>query len=251
MSDDKTNSPVNAAMPPKADPLGAAKPSTLRLKPIIRKEGAAPSPAVAPKSAAAAVEASKSKTSSMEQLKSVTQSLKSVTAPIPQQAILHKTGIIADPGLTEAQIQASKSRTSRISLSDAVGAAPVKNDASPMKTIRIKRPTDLENGPNPTGAAPKPTGTGTKTLKLSTTTSPRPTVKFGIKKPAGAAAPAADEVADIPEMPNAPLAAAAATGERDVPHGLLVFDLILQIAASIAIGFLAYRLYVDTTILTF
>ena len=72
------------------------------------------------------------------------EKLKGVTQQIPQQAILHKTGIIADQDLTEAQKQASKSRTARISLSDAIGAAPVQNDAAPMKTIRIKRPVGLQ-----------------------------------------------------------------------------------------------------------
>ena len=250
----------NPSVPPKVNPLGA-RPSTLKLKPIIRptvgglksglklptkpginatalklppKPGAASAaPAAAP--AAPAAEAAKSQTSSLEQLKSVTQNLKSVTAPIPQQAILHKTGIIADPGLTEAQMAAAKARTSRISLSDAMGVAPVKNEPAPMKTIRIKRPVDIPgatesmSAPSPAPVAPTPVPeapaadtsdaastsvTQRKTLKISRPGGAvRPAGKFGVKKPssqattvakkpaAEAAASADGEVADIPDLP--------------------------------------------------
>lgn len=252
----------NPSVPPKVNPLGA-RPSTLKLKPIIRptvgglksgiklptkpsinttalklppKPGAAPAAAPAAPAAAPAAEAAKSQTSSLEQLKSVTQNLKSVTAPIPQQAILHKTGIIADPGLTEAQMAAAKARTSRISLSDAMGVAPVKNEPAPMKTIRIKRPVDIPgatesmSAPSPDPVAPTPvpaapaadaadasstTVTQRKTLKISRPGGAvRPAGKFGIKKPAtqattvvkkpadsSAAALSDDEIADIPDMP--------------------------------------------------
>ena len=39
----------------------------------------------------------------MEALKSVTQKLKGITQEIPQQAVLHKTGIIAEGGMSESQ----------------------------------------------------------------------------------------------------------------------------------------------------
>ena len=246
----------NPSVPPKVNPLGA-RPSTLKLKPIIRptvgglKTGVKlptkpgvnataiklpPKPGAAPAAAPAepAAEAAKSQTSSLEQLKSVTQNLKSVTAPIPQQAILHKTGIIADPGLTEAQMAAAKARTSRISLSDAMGVAPVKNEPAPMKTIRIKRPVDIPgatesmSAPSPAPVAPTPVPeapaadaadatstsvTQRKTLKISRPGGAvRPSGKFGIKKPGAtaakpvaAAAPAdaaaEGEIADIPDLP--------------------------------------------------
>ena len=227
---------------------------------------AAPAPAVAPAAPAPA--------DSMEQLKSVTQKLKGITQQIPAQAILHKTGIIADQGLTEAQKQASKSRTARISLSDAIGAAPVQNEAMPMKTIRIKRPVDLKPAnaapapaepeaaaPAAAEAAPAPaaeTLTQRKTLKISRPTAGavRPTGKFGVKKPgATAAAKPAEggEVADIADIPDLPapaapaaMVAASASNEiSDVPVGLAVFDLLLQIAACAGICFLSYLLYTD------
>ena len=227
---------------------------------------AAPAPAVAPAAPAPA--------DSMEQLKSVTQKLKGITQQIPAQAILHKTGIIADQGLTEAQKQASKSRTARISLSDAIGAAPVQNEAMPMKTIRIKRPVDLKPAnaapapaepeaaaPAAAEAAPAPaaeTLTQRKTLKISRPTAGavRPTGKFGVKKPgATAAAKPAEggEVADIADIPDLPapaapaaMVAASASNEiSDVPVGLAIFDLLLQIAACAGICFLSYLLYTD------
>lgn len=295
----------NPSVPPKVNPLGA-RPSTLKLKPIIRptvgglktgvklptkpgvsttalklppKPGAA-APAAVP--APAPAEASKSQTSSLEQLKSVTQNLKSITAPIPQQAILHKTGIIADPGLTEAQMAAAKARTSRISLSDAMGVAPVKNEAAPMKTIRIKRPVDIPgatesmSAPSPAPVAPTPVPeapaadatatsvTQRKTLKISRPGGAvRPSGKFGVKKPAAAPAPAADpaaedEIADIPDMPadsnfipaNGKLAAAAGIAqgpdvEKDVPKGVAVMGIIIQAAACIVMGLLVYKFYID------
>ena len=257
----------NPSVPPKINPLGP-RPSTLKLKPIVRptvgglktglklppkpglttmglklppKSGAA-APAAAPAAAAPApapapaAEAAKSQTSSLEALKSVTQNLKSITAPIPQQAILHKTGIIADPGLTAAQMAAAKARTSRISLSDAMGVAPVKNEPTPMKTIRIKRPVDIPGATEsmkpaepaaPVAATPvpeapaaeaaevSPSVTQKKTLKISRPGGAvRPAGKFGIKKPTtqattvakkapeAAAAPAEGEVSDIPDLPQ-------------------------------------------------
>ena len=291
----------------------AAHASTLKLKPVIRKPtiggglkpglklptqtglkpglklptqtalrrptlGAAPAAAPAPAAPAApapaAAPAAPAPADSMEQLKSVTQKLKGITQQIPAQAILHKTGIIADQGLTEAQKQASKSRTARISLSDAIGAAPVQNEAMPMKTIRIKRPVDLK----PANAAPAPaepeaaapaaaeaasapaaeTLTQRKTLKISRPTAGavRPTGKFGVKKPgATAAAKPAEggEVADIADIPDLPapaapaaMVAASASNEiSDVPVGLAIFDLLLQIAACAGICFLSYLLYTD------
>jgi len=288
-------SPISAPKPPTVNnPLGAATAahtSTLKLKPVIRKPtigakpGAAPSalrrptigkPAAAP-AAPTPAPAAEPAPSSMEQLKTVTQKLKGVTQQIPQQAILHKTGIIADQDLTEAQKQASKSRTSRISLSDALGVAPVQGEAAPMKTIRIKRPSDLQNPapasasaeqPAEASAAPESDAAATitqrKTLKISRPGggAVRPAGKFGVKKPGSAALNKAPEkaedssegeVADIPDMPaDAPATAAAPIVAPpnpnlipDVPPGLLVFDFILQFAACCAIGFLGYLLYTD------
>jgi len=309
----------NPSVPPKVNPLGT-RPSTLKLKPVIRptvgglktgvklptkpgisttalklppKPGAAPAAApAAPAAPAAAPAASetKSQTTSLEQLKSVTQNLKSVTAPIPQQAILHKTGIIADPGLTEAQMAAAKARTSRISLSDAMGVAPVKNEPAPMKTIRIKRPVDIPgatesmSAPSPAPVAPTPVPeaaaadpadaastsvTQRKTLKISRPGGAvRPSGKFGIKKPGTQAStvvkPAAPEgaddgeVADIPDMPadsafvpaNGKLAAAAGVAqgadvEKDVPKGVAVMGIIVQLAACFVMGLLVYKFYID------
>ena len=138
--------PVAGKEPPPASPIAKPRASTLKLKPVIRKPTlGAPAPgklSVHPElKLPTQPPASKSEPNAtpapeqqggraMEQLKSVTQKLKGVTQEIPQQAILHKTGIIADQDLTEAQKQASKSRTARISLSDALGVAPVHNDCS-------------------------------------------------------------------------------------------------------------------------
>ena len=249
-------SPISAAKPPMANPMASGHAATLKLKPVIRKPGAAAAPSLLKPAAKPAAPAAEPAPSAMEQLKGVTQKLKGITQQIPAQAILHKTGIIADQNMTEAQKQASKSRTARISLSDAMGVAPVKNEAAPMKTIRIKRPVDLPQGgaAQPAAAAPAaeaPTMTQRKTLKIARPGSGvRPGGKFGVKKPDAAAADAGEASSDVPEIadlaPVAPVAAVPqAGGVADVPKGLQVVDLILQIVACIAIGFLSWKLYLD------
>ena len=272
MADAKAN-PITAAEPPKAGSIGGASAhtSTLKLKPVLRKPtlgGAKPTvpakPVVpaAPQAMAAAAAASGG--SSIDQLKSITQSMKSITSAIPQQAILRRTGIIAESDLTEAQKLAAKARTARISLSDAMGVAPVQNENAPMKTIRIKRPVDIAtaaSAPAPApavpaapaaGAAASPaTVTQRKTLKIAR---PAGGVKPGgkaAKKPAAAAAAeAVDEVADIadiPEMPTvATVAAVPAATVSDVPAAVGVIGLVLQLAACVVIGALVWYLYQDT-----
>ena len=213
----------------------------------------------------------------MEALKSVTQKLKGITQQIPQQAILRKTGIIADAAMTDAQKQAAKSKTARISLSDAMGVAPVKNEAAPIKTIRIKRPVGISTASTPTPAVDKPapapaaapalaaekpaaddsaTLTQRKTLKI---TRPgggavRPTGKFGIKRPAteaaptqAAAAPADGAVADIADIPSIPdMPAVQEPAASDGPAWLWTLSALVQVAACGVIGALAWFLYQNT-----
>ena len=235
-------------------------------KPMIRKPGATVSAAPVPKpiavdaqgvgklptvsatavargdSAPVAVDVPKP----LEALKSVTQKLKGVTQEIPQQAILHKTGIIAEGVMSDAQKEAAKHKTARISLADAMGVAPVKDESAPMKTIRIKRPINIPSATAASpaqpasevapaaapaaaapaaaapaaaapAAAPASTMTQRKTLKIARpgSTGVRPGGKFGVKRPAttvAKSAPAADaksadgEVADIPDIPAMPTA---------------------------------------------
>lgn len=230
-------SPISAAKPPVTNPMASVTSvhaATLKLKPVIRKPGAGgatslgkPTLPKPPAAAAPAPSSTASISSAVDQLKGVTQKLKGITQQIPQQAILHKTGIIADQNMTEAQKQASKSRTARISLSDAIGVAPVKSEAAPMKTIRIKRPVDIQNPSSshlkPPAPAAAPTATATeapnedqqatvtqrKTLKISRPGGGvRPSGKFGLKKP-GAATQTENPLAaegqgaeggDVPEM---------------------------------------------------
>ena len=228
----------------------------------------------------------------MEALKSVTQKLKGITQEIPQQAVLHKTGIISEGGMSESQKEAAKHKTARISLSDAMGVAPVKNDAAPMKTIRIKRPINIpaatptstltpqpKSADAPTAApaeasaasaadaaekptAPAPTVTQRKTLKITRPggMAVRPGGKFGIKRPTQAttvaAAPAAEgapaegAVADIPDIPSdvpaIPAPVAAAPAVEAGPAWLWTLSALVQLAACVVIGALAWFLYTNT-----
>ena len=238
----------------------------------------------------------------MDALKSVTQKLKGITQEIPQQAVLHKTGIIAEGGMSESQKEAAKHKTARISLSDAMGVAPVKDEAAPMKTIRIKRPISIPT-PTPTTplapqpkaaapasaaetpaapadtpaaeaaaapAAPAPTVTQRKTLKITRPggMSVRPGGKFGIKRPSQAttiaqaapAAPAAEgapadgavaDIADIPNIPEMPAPVAAAPAALEGPAWLWTLSAIVQAAACVAIGALAWFLYENTQTMYF
>ena len=288
--------PVAGKEPPPANPLAKPRASTLKLKPVIRKPtigatalgkpGIRPGmklptqPPAATSAPAAAPAPAQQGGGAMEQLKSVTQKLKGVTQEIPQQAILRKTGIIADQDLTEAQKQASKSRTARISLSDALGVAPVQNEAAPIKTIRIKRPDSIakpapsapaaapapaaepaaEQPSQPAAASPSPTLTQRKTLKIARPGAVRPSGKFGIKKPGAAAAPAAPaaeggDVADIPDIPDMPAAAPAAAAPAAAPvpanavpslsTGATITGIVFQLAACVVIGALGYFLLLD------
>ena len=238
----------------------------------------------------------------MEVLKTVTQKLKGITQEIPQQAILHKTGIIAENGASVAQKEAAKHKTARISLSDAMGVAPVKNEAAPLKTIRIKRPIDIPGATTsltppaaasapvapvaaaPTAPAAAPTAPATaekpassaatvtqrKTLKIARPggVAVRPGGRFGVKRPSQAttiaksasaavpakAAPSNDAaVADIPDIPSNVPAIPAATAPAVVegPSWLWTLSTIVQFAACVAIGALAWYLWENTQLPTY
>ena len=253
----RPSSPVAPAAPVAAAPAPAPAPA-----PVAPAPAATPAPAPTPAPAAAAAPARESVADApkpMEALKSVTQKLKGITQQVPQQAILHKTGIIAADGSaaepTNAQKQAAKSKTARISLSDAMGVAPVK-EPTPMKTIRIKRPVNLAPSPAasaapapaPAPAAPAaapaapavaedPTLTQRKTLKI---TRPAPggarpaNTKFAIKKPG------ASDNATTLKRPT-PVAAPAAAA--DVSSALVTVSTVVQAAACVAMGALGYLLY--------
>lgn len=274
MADDVEMTPITpeeaAPVPPKVAPFGAsasapapaaapsptAGVSTIKLKPVIRKPhihkpvvgGSKPA---SPEAAAA--------------VKKATQNLKAVTGPIPMQATLRKTGIIAEGILTPAQQQAAKSKTSRISLESAIGVAPVKETPAPMKTIRLRRPTDLKPGgpvplvpPRPPvsdtevpPAPPAPASEGEeagvtqkKTLKLH-----RPGI--GIKRPTIGAAPAASG-GDVPDMPVAdmspvgnlsPIVDSDSGKSAGVSNVVAALSLITSIAALVVVGFLMWQLW--------
>ena len=167
----KPGSTVSAAPVPKpiaVDAQGVGKLPTVSATAVAR--GSAPEAVELPKP--------------MEALKSVTQKLKGITQEIPQQAILHKTGIIAEGAMSDAQKEAAKHKTARISLADAMGVAPVKDEAAPMKTIRIKRPINI----------PSPTSSLTPQPPSATAPAPAPAAAAAPAEPATAAtvpAPAA------------------------------------------------------------
>lgn len=144
-------------VPPKVDLSAVASApaaSTVKLKPIIRRpvirkpviggakpvvlkpaSGVPPAPAAVPEAAA---EVKKTEPAA---------AVKPLQDAMPAQAILHKTGIIAEGILTPAQAQAAKTKTSRISLESAIGVAPTIKSGVPMKTIKLRRLTDIPPAP--------------------------------------------------------------------------------------------------------
>ena len=267
----KPGDPVAASALPKPVVPGVAKPAVAA--PSVAKPVAPATPSASPTP------------SPMETLKSVTQKLKGVTQEIPAQAILHKTGIIAEDSVSAVQKEAAKHKTARISLSDAMGVAPVKDEAAPMKTIRIKRPIDIANtaaaakpaaapaapaaaatpaAPAAGGAAaPATTVTQRKTLKIARPGggAVRPSGKFGVKRPSQAATvskaePEAggDAVADIPDIPtNVPAfsSAAAAAPVEEGSSWVTTLSAIVQFAACVAIGVLVWYFYENSQLPTF
>lgn len=230
--------------------------STIKLKPVIRKPtihkpvvGARPAPiapAVAPATA-----------------KKATQNLKSVTGPIPAQATLKKTGIIAEGIITPQQQQAAKSKTSRISLESAIGVAPAKEGPAPLKTIRLRRPTDLKptpmtltpkaeetpaEAPTMPTAAPEPVADEASVTQKRTLRLPR-SGGIGIKPPTlGLGSPAGTDVSDmggdVPDLGAVPAFDAAAPRAEGlgVPKWVAALSLVASLAALLVMGCLLFNL---------
>lgn len=303
MSDEPVMTPItpeeSGEMPPKVAPFGAAPAapapaaaapaapapssgvSTIKLKPVIRKPmirkptiGGAPKPA-APASAPAAPAAAPSK--------KATQSLAAVSDQMPAQAVLRKTGIIAEGIITPAQQQAAKSKTSRISLESAIGVAPAKESPAPLKTIRLRRPTDLKPpaispvkpaAPAPVAETPPPAvpapqeapapvadADGSMTTQKKTLKIHRPS-GLGVKRPTLGIPKKTEEpaAADVPDMPPAdmgdvpelkPLSPMDFSASRSddvsagVPGWVAVMSLITTIAALLVLGVVVYFLYIE------
>lgn len=129
-----------------ATPAGAPRPITVRLKPVVRAPSAAapaapglapvaPAPAVVPPPPVAAPAAAEPVVDAA--------ALEPVPVqPQPQSPPTPGANPLPDGPKppSAAQVQAAKSKTSRISLDTAIGVAP---DKEGPKTIRLKRPSDL------------------------------------------------------------------------------------------------------------
>lgn len=184
-------------VPPKATP-GAPRPITVRLKPVVKKtdtQKAAEAEALKEKSTepkGTVVTASSGPTArvpipSLDDIDGIKSDATTTSATVklrpvkvpgasplkPAGSALHKPGSNPlPPGPkppSQAQVQAAKSKTSRISLDAAIGVAP----EGPMsggapKTIRLKRPAKLAG----TGKMPTPATGPIETQKTKTRTAP-------------------------------------------------------------------------------
>jgi len=137
---------TQATIPPKATPTppvtapGVPRPITVRLRPIAPGTGGGQSPV----SAFTPTSAGDAATVKLRPVSLPPSMTAPILSPGPAQAATVSTAQIA------ATIQAAKTKTSRISLDSAIGGPatiPVAGgaDKNTTKTIRLKRPTDLES----------------------------------------------------------------------------------------------------------
>ncbi|MBO7166374.1 MAG: hypothetical protein J6V88_02485 [Kiritimatiellae bacterium] len=338
MSEETVITPINpdeAGLPPKVAPFGVAteskieppaapaqeavapaaapevkKPTTLKLRPVIRKPvirkpgtigalkpmtipsaakteeasapaAAAPAAPVAPAAPIApAAPAPSPAAPAAEAVPAVNP--KAITGSIPVQAVMKKTGIIAEGILTPSQAQASKTKTSRISLESAMGVPPPSaTGASPLKTIKLRRPSAIKPVTSPIGSTPKPAAPvaplapaeaadeGIKDLneapaaapaEAPTPASETKTVKIqrpalGIKRPKAkigisAAKPAVDgdvgeikDIDDIPDISATPVMPISQGVAAPESSGAKAFTVIALVAAVITIALLGFLMF--------
>lgn len=128
-----------------------------------------------------------------------------------------------------AQTQASKSKTSRISLDSAIGVAPT-GDATASKTIRLKRPSDIGSAPTVVSKpVPKPAAAETTEESGDAGVTQKRTLK--IKRPT-IETPKAEESEGGDEFANLTPIDMASFGP--VEHESKAFTAIAVIFASIA-----------------
>ena len=247
-------------IPPKATPAapGAPRPITVRLKPITP---AATDPAAPPPETASSADPGTTVKLTPVVLTPVTPPAP-VTAPAPVAApgATSPSATSAIPTPTTAQVQASKSKTSRISLDSAIGATsiPIKpaEAGGPPKTIRLKRPSDLSAPMSPvTPIAPPTAKSGTAPIRQTSripdsvlpsdsgvdpsTVTQKKTLK--IKRPGADAAATDDTSMDgIQMMPITDYASVPAGSK-----GFSVFAIVLGSIAAILLIALSWCLASD------
>ena len=112
-------------------PSSAIRPATVRLRPVTASAGNAAVPHAA---------------GSTQPIAKVELPAPSAISPLqPQQPPIPGSNPLPEGPKppSGAQVQAAKSKTSRISLDSAIGVAPVGSEKDGPKTIRLKRPSDL------------------------------------------------------------------------------------------------------------
>jgi hypothetical protein len=193
--------PESPAPAPAPETPGQPPPTVLR-RPVLRRPGEAP-PVIPPAGGATVARgipispgtAAKKQTSRIDlpagemrpagNVEIKTVKVKPVSMPTPGGDPLPD----GPKPLSEAQVHAAKSKTSRISLEAALGAvADVPAAGTPPKTIRLKRPSDLPPGASRTGAM-APGMTAHIGGAASTATAPIPSL---------AGAPSANVTAHLP-----------------------------------------------------
>ncbi len=166
---------------------------------------------------------------------------------------------IPPPGSPKPPVAGSAPAPAPVAHKEPAPLAPVSDEVADAPTIIAGIPQIAPGAAEGPGA----TVTQRKTLKVARPGGPRMPSKFGVKRPAAPAAdhapaaaqPADADIADIPEdIPDIPTMAtvpgtiAVPAGEKDVPVAVGIVSLVVQAAACVAMGVLAWMLYQDTLI---
>ena len=240
-----SSSPVSPVTP--ASP-GAPRPITVRLKPVTKP--ATPVMPIKPADEVAAVVGVEPPPADMAPV------APAPVSPIAPAAAAPKPS--ASP-LSGVQAQASKSKTSRITLDSAIGVAPsipIASASSEPKTIRLKRPTDLAT-PTPAAAIQSPSvKSGTAPIRQTSripdsvvdsaaaeaaTVTQKKTLK--IKRPGVSLAENAGVAegggvdADFPGVQMTPLSDLSAIEEESKGSKVFTAVAVTAAAASLVLGF--------------
>ncbi len=157
-----------------ASPMDAARPATVRLRPVMPPGGSAPSQATVRTASLTAPGSTQPIRSAVFTAPGSTQPI----APVPAAPATPAASSAVSPMQPQhpptpgsnplpdgpkppspSQVQAAKSKTSRISLDSAIGVAPMTpmgSEKVEAKTIRLKRPTDLAAPTASKGGAASP-----------------------------------------------------------------------------------------------
>ena len=249
----------------------AIRPATVRLRPVAAPTGAFQTPPRSPASSTVpvsldAVAPSRSQVSasstvpiSLDAVQFTSPTTPAASPLTPQHPPTPGANPLPDGPKppSSAQVQAAKSKTSRISLDSAIGVAPVGAEKEGPKTIRLKRPSDLAT-PTPAATVPKsPLPAARQTSRIPD--SALPTVEAAVAADSASVTQKKTLKIKRPGAKEEGAEAAASAGAEGLPEGMTpisamefpavkeessVFTVITTVAAAAAVLVLLGLVYV-------